>query len=67
MYAAKMKIPKELIAKALPQSHPRSSMQMDQISNVEGIMADAIANKFLEKPMTKEQLSEFFPFPDMGK
>ncbi len=67
MYAAKMKIPRELIAKALPQSHPRSSMQLDHLSNIDGIMADAVANKFLEKPMTKEQLSEFFPFPNLGK
>jgi len=67
MYAAKMKIEEGLIAKALPQSHPRSAMQMDGLSNVDGIMADAIANKFIEKPLTKEQLAEFFPFPNLGK
>lgn len=67
MYAAKMKIPEPLIAKALPQSHPRSSMQLEKLSDVDGIMKDAIANKFIDKPLTKEQLAEFFPFPDLGK
>ena len=67
MYAEKMKVPEELIAKALPQSHPRSAMQLARLSDVDSIMADAVANKFLEKPMTKEQLAEFFPFPELGK
>ncbi|MFN3657978.1 MAG: ABC transporter substrate-binding protein [Pseudolabrys sp.] len=67
MYAAKMKIPEDLIAKGLPQSHPRSAMQMDGLSDVDGILTDAVANKFLEKPMTREQLAEFFPFPNLGK
>ena len=67
MYAEKMKVPEELIAKALPQSHPRSAMQLARLSDVDSIMTDAVANKFLEKPMTKEQLAEFFPFPELGK
>jgi NitT/TauT family transport system substrate-binding protein len=67
MYAAKMKIPEDLIAKALPQSHPRSSMQMEKLSDVDGIMKDAIANKFIDKPLTKEQLADFYPYPNLGK
>lgn len=67
MYAAKMKVPEELIAKALPQSHPRSAMQAERLSDIDSIMADAVTNKFLEKPMTKEQLAEFFPYPELGK
>ena len=67
MYAAKMKIPEDLIAKALPQSHPRSSMQMEKLSDIDGIMRDAIANKFIDKPLTHQQLAEFFPYPNLGK
>lgn len=67
MYAEKMRIPEPLIAKALPQSHPKSAMQLDGLSDVDGIMADAIANKFIDKPLTKEQLAEFYPFPTLGK
>jgi NitT/TauT family transport system substrate-binding protein len=67
MYAAKMKIAEPLIAKALPQSHPRSSMQADGLSNIDGIMSDAVVNKFIDKPLTKEQLAEFYPYPNLGK
>jgi NitT/TauT family transport system substrate-binding protein len=67
MYAEKMKLPEALIAKALPQSHPRSSMQMEKLSEIDSIMADAVTNKFLEKPMTKEQLAEFYPNSEFGK
>ncbi len=42
-------------------------MQADHISDVDGIMRDAVTNKFLEKPMTKEQLAQFYPFPNLGK
>jgi NitT/TauT family transport system substrate-binding protein len=67
MYAAKMKVPVELIKKALPESHPRAALQAEKLSDVDGIMRDAVANKFLEKPLTPEQLAAFYPFPDLGK
>jgi len=67
MYAEKMKVPEALVKKALPESHPRAAMQADHISDVDGIMRDAVTNKFLEKPMTKEQLAQFYPFPNLGK
>ena len=67
MYATKMKVPEELIAKALSQSHPRSAMQLERLSEMDSVMADAVANKFLEEPMTQQQLMEFYPFPDLGK
>ncbi len=67
MYAAKMKVPEALVKKALPESHPRAAMQADHLSDVDGIMRDAVANKFLEQPMSKEQVAEFYPFPNLGK
>jgi NitT/TauT family transport system substrate-binding protein len=67
MYAAKMKVPVALVKKALPESHPRAALQSDHLADVEGIMRDAVANKFLTQPMTKEQLAEFYPFPNLGK
>lgn len=67
MYAAKMKVPVTLVKKGLPESHPRAAMQADQLSDVDGIMRDAVTNKFLEKPLTQEQLATFYPFPTLGK
>jgi NitT/TauT family transport system substrate-binding protein len=67
MYAAKMKVPVALIKKALPESHPRAALQADRLSDVDGIMRDAVTNKFLEKPLTRQELAAFYPFPDLGK
>jgi NitT/TauT family transport system substrate-binding protein len=67
MYAAKMKVDAALIKKGLAESHPRSALQAENLSDVDGIMRDAVTNKFLEKPMTKEQLAEFYPMPNLGK
>lgn len=67
MYAVKMKVPVDLVKRGLPQSHPRAAMQADSLSDVDGIMRDAVTNRFLEKPMTKEQLAAFYPFPNLGK
>lgn len=67
MYAAKMKVPVDIIKKGLPESHPRAAMQAERLSDVDGIMRDAVTNKFLEKPMTKEQLATFYPQPNLGK
>jgi hypothetical protein len=30
-------------------------------------MRDAVTNKFLTQPLTKDQLAAFYPFPNMGK
>jgi NitT/TauT family transport system substrate-binding protein len=67
MYAAKMKVPLALVKKGLPESHPRAAMQADHLSDVDGIMRDAVTNKFLTQPLTKDQLAAFYPFPNMGK
>ncbi len=62
-----MKVPEALVNKALPKSHPRAAMQADHISDVDGIMRDAVANKFFKQPMSKEQVVEFYRFPNLGK
>jgi NitT/TauT family transport system substrate-binding protein len=67
LYAAKMKVPENLVKAALPDSHPRVVMQSDHLSDIDGIMRDAVANKFLEQPMSKQQIAEFYPFPNLGK
>jgi hypothetical protein len=36
----------------------REAKQMERISDVDAIMADGVTLKFLDKPLTKEQLAE---------
>ena len=38
-------------------------MQTDQMADLDGAVADAVKLKFLDKPLTKEQLAEFLQIP----
>jgi NitT/TauT family transport system substrate-binding protein len=62
-YSAKTKLPEELIRNSVATYHPKEAMQTDAIKDVDGIMRDAVKLKFLEKPLTKEQLAEFIQIP----
>jgi len=42
-------------------------MQMQKLCDIYGIMKDAIANKFIDKPLTQQQLAAFYPGPNLGK
>jgi NitT/TauT family transport system substrate-binding protein len=41
-------------------------MQFDTISGIDAIMADGVKLKFLDAPLTKEQLSELIQIPLAG-
>jgi hypothetical protein len=38
-------------------------MQTDEMKDMAGIQRDAVKLKFLDKPLTKEQLAEFIQIP----
>ena len=38
-------------------------MQTDQMADIDGVVKDAVALKFLDAPLTKEQLAEFLQIP----
>ncbi len=64
MYAKKIKMDDEALLKdALAQFHPKSAMQTDQMADLDGAVRDAVKLKFLDKPLTKEQLAEFLQIP----
>jgi NitT/TauT family transport system substrate-binding protein len=64
MYAKKIKMDDEaLLKESLAQFHPKSAMQSDQMADLDGAIADAVKLKFLDKPLTKEQVAEFLQIP----
>jgi NitT/TauT family transport system substrate-binding protein len=67
MYAAKVKRPTELIKTTVENFYPKSTMQSDQMADLEGAVRDAVRLKFLEKPLTKEQLTELLQIPPRKK
>jgi NitT/TauT family transport system substrate-binding protein len=67
MYAAKINRSEDLIKGSVAKFHPKPSMQTDQMAELEAANADAVALKFLDKPLTKEQLAEFIRIPPRKK
>jgi NitT/TauT family transport system substrate-binding protein len=67
MYAAKMKLDEDLIAASIKEFHPKEAMQTDEMKDVEGIQRDAVKLKFIDAPLSKEQLTELFQIPPRKK
>jgi NitT/TauT family transport system substrate-binding protein len=63
MYSEKTKIPQELIKASVDKYHTKEAMQTDAMKDVDGIMRDAVTLKFLDKPLTKEQLADLIQIP----
>jgi NitT/TauT family transport system substrate-binding protein len=62
-YAEKTRLPEALIKGSIEKFHPKSAMQTDAVQDVDGIMSDAVKLKFLDQPLTKDQLAEFIQIP----
>ena len=67
MYAEKMKIPIDLVQQSAKDFQPKPTMQTDEMKDMDGIIRDAIKLKFLDKPLTKEQIAEFIQIPPRKK
>jgi NitT/TauT family transport system substrate-binding protein len=67
LYAQKIDKPEGLVELSRSQFHPKEAVNPDRLSDIDGVMADAVALKFLDAPLTKEQLGEFFQIPPAGK
>jgi NitT/TauT family transport system substrate-binding protein len=63
MYADKMKLPEGLIAESIKEFHPKSALQTDEMMDIAGIQKDAVKLKFIDAPLTKEQLTELIQIP----
>jgi NitT/TauT family transport system substrate-binding protein len=62
-YAAKTNLPEDLIKESVAQYHPKPAMQTEEVKDLDGIMRDAVTLKFLDQPLTKEQVAEFIQIP----
>lgn len=62
-YAEKMKLPEELVVMQRDQFNPKEAMLPDKLSDLDLAMEDAVALKFLDKPLTKDELGELFQIP----
>src|SRR5471030_1869844 len=67
MYSEKMKLPVDLLKQSMQDFHPKAALQTDMMADIEGATRDAVALKFLDKPLTKEQLAELLQIPPRKK
>jgi NitT/TauT family transport system substrate-binding protein len=67
MYSKKINQPVELLTESMKEFHPKEALQSDHFADLDGAVADAVKLKFLEKPLTKEQLSEMIVTPPRKK
>lgn len=65
-YAETIKQPEELVVMQRDQYNPKDALSPDRLSDLDQVMADAVEMKFLDAPLTKEQLAEFFQIPPPG-
>ncbi|MDB5602453.1 MAG: hypothetical protein JWN71_4497 [Xanthobacteraceae bacterium] len=63
MYSVKIKQTPELIKQSIKDFQPQETMQTDEMKDLDGIVKDAVKLKFLDKPLTKEQLTELIRTP----
>jgi NitT/TauT family transport system substrate-binding protein len=67
MYSVKMKLPVDLLKESMDKFQPKETLQSDKFADLDGAIADAVKLKFLEKPLTKEQIAEMLQIPPRKK
>jgi len=67
MYSAKVKLPVDLLQQSMKDFQPKETIQSDKFADLDGAVRDAVSLKFLDKPLTKEQLTELLQIPPRKK
>jgi NitT/TauT family transport system substrate-binding protein len=62
-YSEWIGVPEE-IARRTREFYPKTGMSPDRISGLTALMNDAVTFKYLAKPLTPEQVADFFQKPD---
>ena len=67
MYTEKLHADEGLIQGAIKEFFPKATMQTDKMADLDGAVRDAVNLKFLEAPLSKEQLTELVQIPARKK
>jgi NitT/TauT family transport system substrate-binding protein len=62
-YSETMRMPAELVELQRKEFNPKAAINPDKLWDIDLVMEDAVAGKFLDKPLSKEQLAEFIQIP----
>ena len=67
MYSAKIKRPVDMLKESMAKFQPKEALQSDTFADLDGAVKDAVKLKFLDKPLTKEQLADLIVTPPRKK
>jgi NitT/TauT family transport system substrate-binding protein len=63
MYSEVVKQPVDILTESLKEFHPKSALQTETMADLDGAVKDAVSLKFLDAPLSKDQLAEFLQIP----
>jgi NitT/TauT family transport system substrate-binding protein len=66
LYASQRDVPEHLVKRTAEEFQTKDGMQFDRILGVDGIMAEGVKAKFLDAPLTADQLRELIQIPPPG-
>ena len=55
--------PEEFVRRSIQKIYPKAALQTDEMKDMDGIQRDAVKLKFLDQPLSKEQLAELLQIP----
>lgn len=67
MFSKKTGVAENLVRKSMQEFQPKPALQTDQMADLDGAIRDAVKLKFLDAPLTKEQIAEFIQIPPRAK
>jgi len=67
MYSKKMNQPVDVLKESMNKFQPKQALQTDKFADLDGAITDAVKLKFLDKPLTKEQIAELLQIPPRKK
>jgi NitT/TauT family transport system substrate-binding protein len=65
-YAKKIESSPDIVRQSISEFQPKATQQPDELKDLDGAMRDAVKLKFLEAPLTADQLKVFVQIPPKG-
>lgn len=66
LYASQRGVPEHLVKRTAEEFQTKDGMQFDRMLGLDAIMAEGVKSKFLDTPLTPEQLAELIQIPPPG-
>ena len=66
-FSQKTKIDEDLVRQSMAEFQTKAALQSDTMADLDGAIRDAVKLKFLDKPLTPDQIKEFIQIPLRAK